>query len=88
MKLKRTRNQSKKYSRLNNGGYNIFYGSETRTCSFRHHAIGVTEPSAFLHSRDVSLVCDKADVGRVFASTTAVYGTELFLFVPTAGHTH
>ena len=48
----------------------------------------MTEPSAFLHSRDFSVVSDKADVGRICASSTSVYGTELFLFVPTAGHTH
>jgi len=66
----------------------IFYGSQTRTCPCRRHAVGVIEDSAFLHSRDFSVFCDKADVGHVFASSTSVYGTELFLFVPAAGHTH
>jgi len=88
IKVKRNRNQFQKYYRLNNAGYNIFYGSETRTCPCRHHAIGMTEPSAFLHSRHFSVVCDKADLERVCVSSTSVYGTELLLFVPTAGHTH
>jgi len=78
----------KKYSRLNNGIYNIFYGDQTRTCLCRRHAVGMIADSAFLHSCDFSVFCDKADVGHVFASSTSVYGTELFLFVPAAGQTH
>ena len=87
IKLKKIRNQFQKYSRLNNGGYSNFYAAKQVLVVTIVYAIGITEPAAFLRSLEFSVIFNKADVGRVCASSTLVYGTGLFLFVPPAGHT-